>query len=105
MIGETNEAKLIYEKNVDGEMVEVETDVFATVVDVYGKEFYLSYQSGINVQCAFEVNGFDFDETKHIEAGTHRSQYATKILYDGAKYDIIRHQSIKGTEKVLLICS
>lgn len=105
MIGESNEAKLIYENLVDGQIVDVETNVFATMVDIYGNEFYLSYQSGINVQCAFEVNGFDFDETKHIEAETQRPKYATKILYEGAKYDIVRHQSIKNTEKVLLICS
>jgi hypothetical protein len=105
MSGESGDAKLIYNKLVNDEIVEVSIDTFITVADIYGQEFYLSYQSGIAVQCAFKVSSYDFEETKHIEADTGKPLYAIRLLYDGAKYDIVRHQAIKNTETTLLICS
>lgn len=105
MSGESGDAKLIYEHEVNKVLEQVEVNVFVTEVDIYGNEFYTSYQSGVNVTRAFEVNSYDFDVTKHIEADTGKALYATEILYDGAKYSIIRHQSIKNTERTLLICS
>ena len=105
MSGESGDAKLLYNAVIAGVIGPVETDVFVTVVDIYGQEFYSSYQSGINVTCAFEVNSYDFEVTKHIEADTNKPLYATTIIYDGAEFNIVRHQSIKNTEKTLLICS
>lgn len=98
------DAKLVYRKLVDGVIVDIETDVYINETEVFGQEFYLSYQSGIKVQYAFEVNKYDFLETEHVESETGKLLYATEILYRNAKYEIVRHQSIKG-DKVLLLCS
>lgn len=105
MSGESGDAKLLYNTVVDGAVVQIETNAFVTVADIYGTEFYASYQSGISVTCAFEVNSYDFEVTKHIEAETNKPLYATSILYTGAEFNIVRHQSIKNTENTLLICS
>lgn len=105
MRGEGGDAKLIYDIVIGDDIKEAITEVYVTVADIYGNEFYLSYQSGIAVQCAFEVNSFDFEETKHIEVDTGKPLYATRLSYDGATYDIVRHQAIKNTDKTLIICS
>ena len=104
MSGDGGDAKLLYDIVIDGQIKEIETDVYVTMADIYGNEFYLSYQSGISVQCAFEVNSYDFEVTKHIETDTGKPLYATRLFYDGATYDIVRHQSLKSTDKTLLIC-
>jgi hypothetical protein len=103
--GESGDAKLLHNAVVGGVATQIETNVFVKVVDIYGQEFYSSYQSGISVTCAFEVNSYDFEVTKHIEADTNKPLYATSILYGGAEFNIVRHQSIKNTENTLLICS
>ena len=99
------DAILIYSKAVSSSVIDIEVPVFVDIVDVYGQEFYLSYQSGINVTMAFEVNKYDFEETKHIEQDTNKILYAAEILYEGAKYNIVRHQQIKDSDKILIICS
>ncbi|MDF2609050.1 MAG: hypothetical protein K0R92_524 [Lachnospiraceae bacterium] len=105
MSGDSGDAKLIYLKLVAGAITEIEVDVYVKEVDIYGQEFYSSYQKGISVNNAFEVNCYDFEETKHIDVNTQKSLYATNLLYNGAKYDIVRHQSIKNSDRILLICS
>jgi hypothetical protein len=102
MSGESGDAILSYNYFDDGVMQKAEIPVFVTEVDIYGQEFYNSYQSGITVQCAFEVNSYDFEASKHINDG--KPAYASEIIYNEISYNIIRHQAIKNTEKTLLIC-
>ena len=104
MIGEGGDAKLIYYVIESGSAVTKEVDVFIKEVDIFGNEFYTSYQSGINVNCAFEVNSYDFEETRHIDQDTNKPMYASEVEYNGARYNIIRHQSLKNSEDILLIC-
>jgi len=100
----SGDAVLIYDIFENEEIIQKEVEVFVDVVDIYGKEFYLSYQSGLDVKIAFEVNYFEFEETKHIEQYTNKPLYANKIRFEDAEFDIVRYQNIKD-EKTLLVCS
>ena len=98
-------AQLIYNK-VTGKVIEnVITDIYAEKTDVYGQEFHLSYQSGLKVQYAFKVNKYDFEASEHSDPNTGKAKYASEIKYNGAVYNIIRHQNIKDSDDVLLLCN
>lgn len=99
----TETAELVYKKASGKNIEEVKTEVFVKKVDVYGQEFHLSYQSGLKVQYAFEVNKYDFEETEHTDADTGKVKYASQLLYNGARYDIVRYQG--KDDKILLFCS
>ena len=98
------DAKLIYYTQNGSSADEVEIDVYVEEVDIYGKEFYMSYQSGINVSLALKVNKYDFVETEHRDTPSGPVKYASQVLYKGSKYKIIRHQNVDKEEKILMIC-
>lgn len=83
-------AELIYFELVDSEITEKRIEVFVNKKSVARQEFYASYQIGVNPTCVFEMRVEDFEMSKTIEQGTNRPQYATKILYEDAEYNIIR---------------
>lgn len=103
MKGDLSEIMLIYNEFVNNQLVETFIEAYGEEADIYGQEFYLSYQSGINIQIALKVNVYDFELTRHIEDETNKALYATQVIYNGARYNIVRHQSLKD-DKVLLFC-
>jgi hypothetical protein len=99
------DATLIYDAINGSTIQEMLVDVYVELADIYGKEFYMSYQAGINIQIAFKINKYDFYETEHIEKDTLKLKYASQLLYDGARYDIVRYQNLKDTDMILLLCN
>ncbi len=89
-------ASLIYYQVVNGEAVETKLEIFVNKKSVARQEFYASYQIGVTPTCIFEMRIEDFELTKTIEEGTNKPLYATRILYDGAIYDIIRTYEKSG---------
>jgi hypothetical protein len=98
-------AQLIYKATSGKLITDVITDIYVEKTDVYGQEFHLSYQSGLNVQYAFKTNRYDFESSEHKDPDTAKALFASQLKYDGAVYNIIRHQNIKDSNDVLLLCN
>jgi hypothetical protein len=78
-------------------------EVYANKESITRQEFYMSFQSGLKPSIMFKVRLEDFEMTRNINQSTKKEQYATKVLYNGAKYDIIR--TFEKGEYVDVICS
>lgn len=99
------DAVLLWDVIENGETVTKKQNVFISEESVTRQEFYVSQQSGFNVQNVFKMNSIDFDLSKHLETDTMRPLYASQIIVDGAKYDIVRIYRKTDEEFIELICS
>lgn len=77
-------------KNENGFPVEIkrETEVCCREKSVTRTEFYNAHREGFSVSLVLEVRQEDWELTKHMANG--KRAYATKVLYDGGEYDIVR---------------
>jgi hypothetical protein len=87
------EAKLLVVttgKDADGFAVEKkqEIPIFVREKSAARSEFYEALRTGITVKTVLETRQEDFELSAHIIAG--KKEYATRIEYDGAVYDIVR---------------
>ena len=92
MISETCVLRYITNsKNENGFPVQTAHDVSAHCREKSAArtEFYDALRSGISVSLVLEVRAEDWELTKHTTANGKRA-YATKALYDGGEYDIVR---------------
>lgn len=98
------EAKLMWDEIENGEVTHKTADVFVSSESITRNEFYASYQSGLNPSCAFKVNQYEYELSKHIEKDTNHPLFASSIMIDNAIYNIIRTFQKKGAEDIELIC-
>ena len=77
-------------KNENGYPVQTteEIPVYVRKKSAVRTEYYEALRSGFTVKMVFEVRQEDFKKSQHTENG--KKVYATKIIYDGSTYDIIR---------------
>ena len=77
-------------KNENGFPVETRrtTEVCCREKSVTRTEFYNAHREGFSVSLVLEVRQEDWELTKHMANG--KRAYATKVLYDGGEYDIVR---------------
>ena len=77
-------------KNENGFPVETRrtTEVCCCEKSVTRTEFYNAHREGFSVSLVLEVRQEDWELTKHMANG--KRAYATKVLYDGGEYDIVR---------------
>jgi hypothetical protein len=94
---------LIYYTVVGTTTQENFVEVFASKESITRQEFYVSYQTGLKPSIMFKVRSEDFEMTKNINPSTKREQSATKVLNNGAKYDIVR--IFEKGDYVEIICS
>jgi len=92
-------------KDADGFSTEVETsfEVYANKKSVARSEFFASLQAGINATAIFETRLCDFEEAIVIGSDSVKHK-ATRVEYDGDKYNIIRTYT-KDNETLELTCS
>lgn len=78
-----------------------EAVVYASEKSIVRTEFYQAMRSGITPKATFELRQEDF-----ALSGVKTKKgmvYASKLLYDGVEYDIIRTYK-KGKSKIELVC-
>lgn len=97
-------AELVFYSYIDGEMEEIKHEVYVNRKSVKRQEFYTAYQSGLTASCVFELRVEDFEMTRTVESDTGKALYATRILYEGAIYEIIRTYE-KEDGMIELTCS
>lgn len=92
-------------KNANGFPVETrnEQTVFCREKAVTRTEFYEALRSGLSVSLVLELRQEDYKLTEHTAANG-RKEYATKVNYDGADYDIVRTYR-NDRSMIELICS
>jgi len=83
-------AQLIRLSTNNSEVEETRIDVFVNKKSVARQEFYAVYQLGLKAIYAFEMRIEDYELSKAIDKFTNKPVYATKIMYEGGEYDIIR---------------
>lgn len=62
--------------------------VFAREKSIARTEFYEAHRSNVNVKIALEMRIEDWEMSRHIVDG--KPEYASKIIYDGCEYDVVR---------------
>lgn len=87
------EADLVYvtqQKNANGFPVEVttKTHVYCREKSVTRTEFYDAHRAGFTLSLVLEVRQEDWELTKHTVNG--KRVYATKVIFDGGAYEIVR---------------
>lgn len=90
----SEQCELIYittGKNDNGFPVESRnsTTVYCREKAVTRMEFYEALRSGLTISLVLEIRQEDFRLTEHTQVNG-RKAYATKVVYDGAEYDIVR---------------
>lgn len=66
-----------------------EFEVYVREKSVGRTEFYEALRSGMSASITFDVRIEDWEQTRHITENK-KIAYASKVIYDGAEYDIIR---------------
>ena len=83
-----DEAKLVTLTASDSTVTRTETTVFCTRKSVGYREFYAAIQVGINPTYVFEM---DVDEYETACSESNGTRFIpTELIYNGAKYNIIR---------------
>ena len=79
------------EKNENSFPVQItETvEVFCREKSAVRTEFYDALRSGIKIALVLEIRPEDWELTGHRDTNG-KKQYATKVIYDGGTYDIVR---------------
>ena len=101
------EAKLLIvsnEKDEDGYAIErsQEIPIFVREKSATRTEFYEALRSGIKIKTVLETRQEDFEQSAHLVNG--KKEYANRIEYDGAIYNIVRTYKCNKS-MIELICS
>lgn len=100
-------AELIWEeigKDQDGFPIEGKQRricVYANEKSVARAEMYESMRAGISVKTVLEVRQEDWEKTRHLV--DKKPEYATKVIYDGCEYDVVRTWK-EGKAIVEIVC-
>ena len=99
-------AKLIWEeikKNKNGfpEKQPESLEVYVSEKSVARQEMYEAMRAGVEVKTILVVRSEEWEETRHIVEG--KPEYARKVIYDDAIYDIVRSYKT-GKATVELTC-
>lgn len=91
------------EKNENGFPIQrkYEIPVFCKKKSVTHSEFYNAMRADVLVRLILEIRIEEWEESAHIVDG--KKEYATKIIYDGGTYDVIRYFE-KGKAMVQVTC-
>lgn len=74
--------------------------VFAERRSLTRSEFYASYQVGLAGRWIFDIDPDDYEMTRQVQEDQ-TELYATKVIYNGAVFDIVRtYQSGVGTMEI-----
>lgn len=92
-------------KDSDGYPVETEHphEAFANKKSVTRDEFYKSYAAGINATAVFVTRTVDFEESAVTDSDAVKHD-ATRLEWDGRKYNIIRTYQ-PDEDSIELVCS
>lgn len=92
------------EKNANGFPVEIQssTEVFCREKSVTRTEFYDAHRAGFTIVLVLEIRQEDWELTQHTVNG--RKAYATKVIFDGGAYDIVRTYK-NDRSMIQLMCS
>lgn len=90
-------------KDKDGFQIEekIGFPVFAEEVSTARTEFYQAMRAGIQVKITLQIRQEDYENAFLLE--DEKKLYASKIIYEGQEYDIIRTYK-KGKSKIELTC-
>lgn len=94
-----DEAKLVTLVATGSKVVRNETEVFCGRKSVGYREFYAAIEVGLNPSYVFEMDVDEYERACSVEGG--KRQIPTELIYDGAKYNIIRtYEKPDGTIEV-----
>ena len=92
-------------KNANGFPVEQteQFPVYCRERSVTRTEFYDAHRAGFVISIVLEIRQEDWDQTKHT-ASSGKKAYATKVIFDGGTYDIVRTYR-NDKSMIQLMCS
>lgn len=91
-------------KNPNGFPVETEhrVDIYVEEKSAVRSEHYEAARAGIQINTVLKTRQEDFELSRHLTAAG-IPEYATKVLYDGQKYDIERTYKA-GKSMIEIVC-
>lgn len=65
-------------------------------------ECYESMRAGVSVKTVFEIRQEDWEDTRHMV--NRKPEYARKVVFDGAEYDIVRTYKVRKST-IEIVCA
>lgn len=76
-------------------------EIYVKEKSVTRAEAYEAMRAGISVKTVLSARIEDWERTRHIVDG--KPEYARKVIYDGAEYDVVRTYKI-GKARIEITC-